>query len=120
MHEGSPDLTVGPLWWQPIIMEKLRPTYDLDAFQEACSSKDGFEITWAARTGAQELSLSFAEILEVLQSIQRSHFYKSMTSYQDHSVWQDVYHVPWDDVQIYVKFTAGRILEFRLLSFKER
>ena len=52
--------------------------------------------------------------------MQRSHFYKSMTAYADHRVWQDVYHVPSPDGVLYVKFTADLVTEFLLLSFKEK
>lgn len=48
------------------------------------------------------------------------HFYKSMTSYADHRIWQDVYHVPYDDMILYVKFTQNVLSEFTLLSFKEK
>ena len=53
-------------------------------------------------------------------SMQRAHFYKSMTSYGDHRVWQDVYHVPSEAGTLYVKFTADVVTEFLLLSFKEK
>ena len=49
-----------------------------------------------------------------------THFYKSMTSYGDHRVWQDVYHVPSEAGMLYVKFTADVVTEFLLLSFKEK
>ena len=52
--------------------------------------------------------------------MQRKHFYKSMTSYGDHRIWQDVYHVPSVVGTLYVKFTADVVTEFVLLSFKER
>jgi motility quorum-sensing regulator/GCU-specific mRNA interferase toxin len=41
-----------------------------------------------------------------------------MTSYADHRVWQDVYHVPSSVGTLYVKFTADTVSEFLLLSFK--
>lgn len=58
--------------------------------------------------------------MKVIQTMERSHFYKSMTSHSDHRVWQDVYHVPSDVGDLYVKFTAGVLVEFLLLSFKEK
>ncbi len=56
----------------------------------------------------------------MIQSIERRHFQKSMTSYADHRVWQDVYHVPSEQGELYVKFTADAVTEFLLLSFKEK
>lgn len=33
-------------------------------------------------------------IVETITSIDRSMFFKSMTTFADHRVWQDVYHAP--------------------------
>ena len=52
--------------------------------------------------------------------MQRKQFYKSMTSYADSGLWQDVYHVPSPAGMLYVKFTGDVITEFLLLSFKEK
>ena len=52
--------------------------------------------------------------------MRRSQFYKSMTSYRDHRIWQDVYHVPSPAGTLDVKFTADAVTEFALLSFKEK
>ena len=52
--------------------------------------------------------------------MERPHFFKSMTSYEDHRIWQDVYYVPSSAGLLYVKFTADVVTEFLLLSFKEK
>jgi motility quorum-sensing regulator/GCU-specific mRNA interferase toxin len=52
--------------------------------------------------------------------MRRAHFYKSMTSYRDHRIWQDVYHVPSEVGTLYVKFTADVVTAFLLLSFKRK
>ena len=59
-------------------------------------------------------------IIEVIQSMKREHFYKSMTAVAEHAYWQDVYHVPWTSMVLYVGFTSDRVTEFLLLSFKEK
>lgn len=102
------------------MMEKLRPTYDLTTFQETARSIETLEITFSASRGASEMGIEEKEMFEVLKSMERGDFVKSMTSYADHTTWQDVYNVPWGDYLIYIKFTAGRVCEFRLLSFKEK
>jgi motility quorum-sensing regulator/GCU-specific mRNA interferase toxin len=61
---------------------------------------------------------SRSEFVATIQTIERRHFYKSMTSFADHRVWQDVYHVPSEQGALYVKFTAEVVTEFLLLSFK--
>ena len=40
--------------------------------------------------------------------------------YENHKIWQDVYHVPYGDYILYIKFTQNVISEFTLLSFKEK
>jgi motility quorum-sensing regulator / GCU-specific mRNA interferase toxin len=47
-------------------------------------------------------------------------FVKSMTTFSDHRLWQDVYHVPVDNLVLYIKFQADVVTEFRLMSFKEK
>ena len=47
-------------------------------------------------------------------------FYKSMTTFSDHRVWQDVYHVLARGMVLYVKFQANVITEFTVVSFKEK
>jgi motility quorum-sensing regulator/GCU-specific mRNA interferase toxin len=75
--------------------------------------------TTAVRTAAA-LGFDRAEIVATIQTMERKQFYKSMTSYSDHRIWQDVYHVPSRVGTLYVKFTADVVTEFLLLSFKEK
>jgi motility quorum-sensing regulator/GCU-specific mRNA interferase toxin len=98
--------------------EKRKPTYDLDAFKAAFSSVERLRVTSTAIRTAAALGFGRAEIVETIQTMQRSQFYKTMTSYADHRVWQDVYHVPSSAGMLYVKFTADTVSEFLLLSFK--
>jgi motility quorum-sensing regulator/GCU-specific mRNA interferase toxin len=75
------------------VAEKRKPTYDLDAFKAAFCTVGKLHVTGTALKGAAALGFGRAEIVAAIQTIQRSHFYKSMTSYADYRVWQDVYHV---------------------------
>lgn len=101
-------------------MDKRRPTYDLDAFKAAFAAPSRLAATRTALTDALALGFDRAGMVGVIRGMERRHFYKSMTSYADHSLWQDVYHVPAQGMIIYVKFCADVITEFRLLSFKEK
>lgn len=97
-------------------MDKFKPTYDLSSFQHS-----KYTITTTALLSATQLGFTGTDIQEIILSMQKKHFYKSMTSKYNHSIWQDVYHVPWDDIILYIKFTADDcISEFTLLSFKEQ
>lgn len=100
--------------------EKRKPTYDLEAFKMAFSTEDGLNLTGTALRGAAALGFGRSEIVATIQTMERAHFYKSMTSLRDHRIWQDVYHVPSHAGVLYVKFTADTVTEFLLLSFKEK
>ena len=58
--------------------------------------------------------------MATIQTMKQEHFFKSMTAYADHRLWQDVYHVPSSIGVLYVKFTADVLTKFLLLSFKEK
>lgn len=96
-------------------MEKFNPTYNLEEFKNS-----DYEITKTAQKGAENLGFELSEIDKVISTMEQKHFYKSMTSYANHKIWQDVYHVPYGGLTLYVKFTQNVISEFTLLSFKEK
>lgn len=100
--------------------EKRKPTYDIAAVKAAFSAVEKLNVTSAALKGAAALGFGRGDIVATIKTIERRHFYKSMTSHADHRVWQDVYHVPSHVGAIYVKFTADAVTEFLLLSFKEK
>jgi motility quorum-sensing regulator / GCU-specific mRNA interferase toxin len=92
----------------------------LEAIKLAFSTGSG-HYTGVATRDAGSLGLGSEEIAATIQTIQKNHFYKSMTSNYDAKIWQDVYHVPHAVGTLYVKFTDnGLLTEFTLLSFKEK
>ena len=99
----------------PNVVDKYTPTYNLESFKQS-----KFEIKQSALLGAAALGFGRAEIHEAISNMTPQHFYKSMTSYSNHKIWQDVYHVPYKDLLLYIKFTQGTITDFSLLSFKEK
>lgn len=99
--------------------EKLKPAHDLDAIKSTFCTSDRLRATGTAIRTAVELGFGSEEIVCVIQSIESHDFRKSMTSYADHRVWQDVYNVQSESGPLYVKFTADAENEFLLLSFKE-
>lgn len=103
-------------------MDKRRPTYDLEAIKAALGSASSLSMTTTALRDALAIGFDRAAIVATIGRIERHMFYKSMTTNADHRVWQDVYHVPVpdDDIELYVKFQADVITEFRVMSFKER
>lgn len=101
-------------------MDKRRPTYDLDAIKEALGSVETLAMTTTALRDSAALGFDRQAVVTVIGARERRMFVKSMTTFADHRVWQDVYCVPADDLVLYVKFKADVITEFRVMSFKER
>lgn len=65
------------------------------------------------------MGLTSAEMLAVIASLSRHVFYKSMTTYADHHVWQDVYHAPTPvRKEAYIKITMrdrAPVIQFKEL-----
>ncbi len=100
-------------------MEKRTPKYDLEGFRLEFTSVRTLRITRKAQECVFRLDLTLDDAVQIVQSMKRSQFYKSMTSFNNHRVWQDVYHVPWEALTLYVKLTVderGRLV----LSMKEK
>ena len=58
-------------------------------------------------------------MLAVVSSLSRKHFQKSMTTYADHRVWQDVYHAPTPArLEAYIKITLRGTAP--VIQFKEK
>jgi len=102
------------------LTEKRQPTYSLETFKAAFSSVERLAVTGTALRSAAALGFGRTEIVETIQTMKREQFYKSMTTYADHRLWQDVYYVPSSVGVLYVKFTADVLTKFLLLSFKEK
>ena len=58
-------------------------------------------------------------MVELIQGLTRDQVYESMTSIADNRIWQDVYHVAWNDLVLRVKFTTDA-LGYLVISFKEK
>ncbi len=101
-------------------MEKKRPTHDLAAVKAIFADPGSLAITTSALRDALALGFGRGGIVNVVQSMDRKMFIKSMTTFADHHVWQDVYHVPADEMILYVKFQADVVTEFRIMAFKEK
>ena len=100
--------------------DKRKPTYDLEAFKAAFSTVQKLAVAGTVLRSAAALGFGRSEIVGAIQTMQKEHFYKSMTAFADSRLWQDVYHVPSPVGLLYVKFTADAVTEFLLLSFKEK
>jgi motility quorum-sensing regulator/GCU-specific mRNA interferase toxin len=73
--------------------------------------------TFSALAGAASLGFDFDAMLRVILDLTMKDFYKSMTTYADHRVWQDVYRPTTAVGEVYLKLTV--IDEVLIVSFKE-
>jgi motility quorum-sensing regulator/GCU-specific mRNA interferase toxin len=69
------------------VIEKRRPTYDLDAIKAVLGSVDTLSVTSTALRDALRLGFDRAGVAETISSIDRRMFYKSMTTFADHRLW---------------------------------
>lgn len=99
-------------------MEKRRAHYDLRAIQGQMATVSGLRMTVTARHDALRAGITLEKAVLIIQTLDRSCFYKSMTSHQDHDVWQDVYHGAWKGKALYIKFQQDAT-GFFTISFKE-
>jgi len=102
------------------VQTKKTPSYPLMEIKALFNCIENLEITGTALQGARKVGLTTAVIVTVIQTIEREHFHKSMTTYADHTVWQDVYYVPYGELMLYVKFQQGVVQEFMVVSFKSK
>jgi motility quorum-sensing regulator/GCU-specific mRNA interferase toxin len=100
-------------------VEKRTPHYELARIQEQVRRLRAAAFTKTALDGGREMGLTTAEMLAVISSLSRRNFYKSMTTYADHRVWQDVYHADTPvNKQAYIKITLRDLAP--VIQFKEK
>lgn len=100
-------------------MEKKIPHYSLVDMQAkiAVAGRNAFTVT--AINGGRAMGLTDTDLLAVIASLNRRNFYKSMTTYNDHKVWQDVYHAVCPNGRIaYIKLTE--VAERIVIQVKEK
>ena len=101
-------------------MEKSTAHYKLDAIKAAIAAAGVSLFTRTAVTGYTNMGLSDAQAVEVVLGLQRTMLFKSMTTYADHTIWQDVYHAPCSNGKTaYIKITL-RSNGAVVIQFKEK
>jgi motility quorum-sensing regulator / GCU-specific mRNA interferase toxin len=98
-------------------LEKRTPHYDLARIQAEAARLGAASFTKTALDGGRTMGLTTAEMLAVIASLSRREFYKSMTTYNDHRIWQDVYHAATPvRKEAYIKITlrdAAPVIQFK-------
>ncbi len=101
-------------------MEKNTPHYDLAVIKADVRRLGSKAFTSTAKNDGQVLGLNIEEMLTVIFELQGRMLYKSMTTYADHRVWQDVYHINSFGLEIYIKVTYRPGGGPPIISFKEK
>ena len=101
-------------------MEKRTPHYSLTEIQAIVAERGALAFTRTAIINGHAIGLSVQEMKEVVCSMSKANFYKSMTTYHDHTLWQDVYHAVAPGSKIaYIKVSSPQ--EGRpVIQFKEK
>ncbi|MEX3773683.1 type II toxin-antitoxin system MqsR family toxin [Pseudomonas sp. MYb118] len=101
-------------------MEKNTPHYDLAVIKADVRRLGKYGFTGSALSSAFGLGFTLDQAQETVFGLQRCMLYKSMTSYDDHRVWQDVYHTQSRGLEIYIKVTYRSDGKPPVISFKEK
>lgn len=97
-------------------MEKQTPHCKLSVVK-ALVEAGKVKATLTALTGGAALGLDFEGMIKVVMALTSSDFHKSMTTYADHRIWQDVYRPVTEAGRVYLKLTI--INDVLIVSFKE-
>ena len=97
-------------------LEKRVAHYDLQSIKELIKDNQFF-ITGSARTCYTALGFTDEDALDIIHNLSNKDLFKSMTSYHDHSIWQDVYYKTVDTLKLYIKLQVND--KAIVISFKE-
>ena len=100
-------------------MEKHQAHYQLTVIQSLVVAGGIATFTQTARINSLLMGLTAEQALSVVSSLNSAMFVKSMTTRNDHRVWQDVYHALCPNGKTaYLKLTlqAGAVV----IQFKEK
>lgn len=101
-------------------MEKWKPHYLLRDIQAQMMDVQSLRLTNSARNSILfELMWELEDAVQIVQGLRSKNFYKSMTTMQNHRVWQDVYHATWRETAVYLKFQRHEDAYYFTVSFKE-
>ncbi len=98
-------------------MEKRIAHYSLKTIRELIARKK-YVVTLSARQSYIALGLEDDEVLAVIDDLKPIDLYKSMTSYNNHLLWHDVYHSSYKSIELYIKLQVKE--DAIIISFKER
>ncbi|PJZ59590.1 type II toxin-antitoxin system MqsR family toxin [Leptospira adleri] len=84
-------------------MEKKICHYSLKLVKKLISENKYIITRNAQKTAFERFGFSEEEILKEIIELESMYFYKSMTSHNDHRLWQDVYKKEIINIKAYIK-----------------
>jgi len=98
-------------------LEKRIAHYSLSMIKELIAKKR-YVVTLSARQSYVALGFEDEEVLGVIDALKPKDLYKSMTNYNNHRLWHDVYHSSYNGIELYIKLQVKE--DAIVISFKER
>ncbi|MGG5290572.1 type II toxin-antitoxin system MqsR family toxin [Pseudomonas shirazensis] len=101
---------------------KSKPSHDLDDVKQRVSVNKAPAFTKSALDGIKDLDMVLSTAIDIICGLSiRQNFYKSMSTYTNSAVWQDVYYAKAaDGTPLYIKFTLHNDRTVTVISFKRR
>ncbi|WP_421362967.1 type II toxin-antitoxin system MqsR family toxin [Agrobacterium rosae] len=99
-------------------MEKRLAHYDLKTIIAIVKQRRAGVFTKTAIDGGRRMDLTVGEMVDVIRGLNTKCLYKSMTTRNDNTVWQDVYHADTSAGRAYIKLTL-RTNGALVIQFKE-
>ncbi|WP_122521584.1 MULTISPECIES: type II toxin-antitoxin system MqsR family toxin [Pseudomonas] len=102
--------------------EKNKPSHNLDDVKRRVAVIKAPAFTKSALDGIADLDMVLSTAIGVINSLTRKqNFYKSMSTYNNSTIWQDVYYaVSPSGIPLYIKFTLHADRDVTVISFKRR
>ena len=101
------------------VTEKRKPHYTLADVKAAFVDAATLNRSFVSKQGADALEMDDDAVVATIQALDAADFEKSITSYADHRIFQDVYRPRAAGIELYVKFTLDARKALFLISFKE-
>ncbi|MGH7813430.1 MAG: type II toxin-antitoxin system MqsR family toxin [Candidatus Binataceae bacterium] len=101
------------------VVEKFKPHFPLTDIKAAFADPARLNRSFASKQGGDALMMDDEAVIAVIQSLKAADFEKSMTSYANPRIWQDVYRPKAGGKELYVKFTLDAMNALFPIGFKE-
>lgn len=100
--------------------ETEKPKYNLETIKSAFNMTEKLNMTYSAMQGQYELGFSDQDVVDAIQRLTCTDFYKSMPpKHENYSAWHDVYKSIFNNLELYIKFQIDKRGEM-IISFKAR